>query len=54
MEDEELKEYGVTVRVIQYYQVTAVDEEDAKESIRCYDGRLVETEIEEFVEVFPI
>ena len=52
--ENELKQYGVTVRVTQYYQVTAESEEDAKEAIRSYDGSLIESELEEIVEVFPI
>lgn len=54
MEEEELKEYGVTVRVIQYYTVMATSPEEAKEDIRNYQGRLIETDIEEIVEVFPV
>lgn len=51
---EELKEYGVVVRVSQYYSVQAESEEDAKEAVRNYCGILIESDIEEIVEVFPV
>ena len=54
MEEDELKEYGVTTRVIQYYTVMATSAEEAKEAIRNYEGNLIETDLEEFVEVFPV
>ena len=46
---EELKEYGVVVRVSQYYSVQAESEEEAKEAVRNYCGRLIESDIEEIV-----
>ena len=52
--EEELKQYGVTVRVIQYYTVMATSPEEAKEDIRNEQGRLVESDIEEIVEVFSV
>ena len=51
---EELKEYGVVVRVSQNYSVQAESEEEAKEAVRNYCGRLIESDIEEIVEVFPV
>lgn len=54
MSDEELKEYGVIVRVTQYYTVSAESSEDAEEAVRNYGGRLIESDIEEVVEVFPV
>lgn len=54
MSNEELNEYGVVVRVTQYYTVNAESPEDAEEAVRNYSGRLIESEIEEVVEVFSV